>query len=113
MAEAVVSDFSLSLAFRHRLSKVLVKSDNLIVCQGLHNVDDNITELGIICKSIRESFPKFDTRVFNHGYREVNEGAHIMAHCIANWNIPMVLMDIPLISLIDHLKLAGVRPTSD
>ena len=50
---------------------------------------------------------------FNHGYREVNEGAHIMAHCIANWNIPMVLMDIPLISLIDHLKLAGVRPTSD
>ena len=50
---------------------------------------------------------------FNHGYREVNEGAHIMAHCIANWNIPMVLMDIPLISLVDHIKLAGVRPTSD
>ena len=113
MAEAVVSDFSLSLAFRHRLSKVLVKSDNLIVCQGLHNVDDNITELGIICKSIRESFPKFDTRVFNHGYREVNEGAHIMAHCIANWNTPMVLMDIPPISLIDHVKLDGVTPTSN
>ena len=74
---------------------------------------DKITELGIICKSIRESFPKFDTRVLNHCYREVNEGAHIMAHCIANWNTPMVLMDIPLISLIDHLKLAGVRPTSD
>ena len=54
------------------------------------------------------------TLVFcNHGYREVNEGAHIMAHYIANWNIPMVLMDIPLISLIDHLKLDGVRPTSD
>ena len=50
---------------------------------------------------------------FNHGYREVNEGAHIMAHYIANWNIPMVLMDIPLISLIDSLKLDGVRPTSD
>ena len=113
MAEAVVSDFSLSLAFRHRLSKVLVKSDNLIVCQGLHNVDDNITELGIICKSIRESFPKFDTRVFNHGYRQVNEGAHIMAHCIANWNTPMVLMDIPPISLIENHKLDGVRPTLD
>ena len=92
---------------------VLVKSDNMIVCQGLHNVDDNITELGIICKSICELFPKFDTRVFSHGYREVNEGAHIMAHCIANWNTPMVLMDIPPISLIDHVKLDGVRPTSD
>ena len=50
---------------------------------------------------------------FNHGSREVNEGAHIMAHCIANWNITIVLMDTPLISLIDHLKLDGVRPTSD
>ena len=50
---------------------------------------------------------------FNHGYREVNEGAHIMAHCIANWNTPMVLMDIPPISLSDHLKLDGVRPTLD
>ena len=50
---------------------------------------------------------------FNHGYREVNEGAHIMAHCIANWNTPMVLMDIPPISLIDHVKLYGVRPTLD
>ena len=63
-------------------------------------MDDNITELGIICKSICESFPNFDTRAFSHGYREVNEGAHIMAHCIANWNTPMVLMDIPPISLI-------------
>ena len=76
-------------------------------------MDGNITELGIICKSICELFPKFDTRVFSHGYREVNEGAHIMAHCIANWNSPMVLMDIPPISLIDHFKLDGVRPTSD
>ena len=76
-------------------------------------MDDNITELGMICKSIFEVFPKFDTRVLNHCYREVNEGAHIMAHCIANWNTPMVLMDTPPISLIDHLKLDGVRPTSD
>ena len=76
-------------------------------------MDDHITELAIICKSIRELFPKFDTRVFSHGYREVNEGAHIMAHCIANWNILMVLMDIPPISLIDHVKLDGVTPTSN
>ena len=76
-------------------------------------MDDNITELGIVCKSIRESFPKFDTLFFNHGYREVNEGAHIMAHCIANWNIPMVLMDIPPISLIEIHKMDGVRPTLD
>ena len=69
-------------------------------------------ELGIICKSICEVFPKFDTRVLNHCYREVNEGANIMVHCIANWNIPMGLIYIPLISLIDHLKLDGVRPTS-
>ena len=58
-------------------------------------MDDNITELGIVCKSIRESFPKFDTRVFNHGYREVNEAAHIMAHSVANCNTPIVIMDIP------------------
>ena len=76
-------------------------------------MDDNITELGIICKSICELFPKFDTRVFSHGYRKVNEGAHIMAHCIANWNTPMVLMNIPPISLIENHKLDGVRPTSD
>ena len=90
-----------------------MKSDDMIVCYGLHNVYDNITELGIICKTIRELFPKFDTRVFSHGYRELNEGAHIMAHCIANWNTPMVLMDIPPISLIENQKLDDVRPTSD
>ena len=76
-------------------------------------MDDNITEVGIICKSIRELLPKFDKHVFNHGYRDVNESAHIMAHCIANWNTPMVLMDIPPISLIDHVKLDGITPTSN
>ena len=52
-------------------------------------------ELVIICKNIRGLLPKFDTCVWNHGYRKVNEVSHIMAHSIANCNTPIVIMDIP------------------
>ena len=95
MVEAVVVEFGLQLVVNHRFTKVLMESANLMAWQGLHDVDNNIMELGIICKYIRGLHPKFDTCVWNHGYGKVNEVSHIMADCIANCNTPIVVMDIP------------------
>ena len=95
MVEAVVVEFGLQLVVCHRFTKVLMQSANLMAWQGLHDVDNNIMELGIICKNIRGLLPMFDTCVWNHGYRKVNEVSHIMVHSIANCNTPIVIMDIP------------------
>ena len=72
-----------------------MQNANLMALQGFHDVDNNILELGIICKNIRGLLPKSDTCVWNHGYGKVNEVSHIMAHSIANCNTPIVIMDIP------------------
>ena len=95
MVEAVVVEFGLQLVVSHRFTKVLTESANLMAWQGLHDVDNNIMLLGIICNNIHGLIPKFDTCVWNHSYHNVNEVSHIMAHSIANSNTPIVIMDIP------------------
>ena len=95
MVEAVAVEFGLQLGVSHRFTKVLMESASLMAWQGLHDVDNNIMELGIICKNIRGLLPMFDTCVWNYGYRKVNEVSHIMAHSTANCNIPIVIVDIP------------------
>ena len=95
MVEAVVVKFGLQLVVSHRFTKVIMESTNLMVWQGLHDMDNNIMLLGIICNNIHGLIPKFDTCVWNHGYHNVNELCHIMAHSIANCNTPIVIMDIP------------------
>ena len=61
-------------------------------------------EWGTICKNILGWLPKFDTCVWNHCYRKVNEVSHIMAHSIANCNNPIVIMDIPQKKLITKIR---------
>ena len=67
MVEVVVVEFGLQLVDSNRFTKVLKESANLMACQGLHDVDNNIMELVIICKNIRGLLPMFDTCVWNHG----------------------------------------------
>ena len=95
MVEAVAVVFGLQLFVSHQFNKVLMESANLMAWQDLHDVDNNIMELVIICKNIRGLLPKFDTCVWNHGYHNVNEVSQILAHSIANCNTPIVVMGIP------------------
>ena len=95
MVQAVVVEFGLQLIISHRFTKVLMQNANLMALQGFHDVDNNILELGIICKNISGLLPQFDPCVWNYCYRKVREFSHIMAHSIANCNTPIVIMDIP------------------
>ncbi|CAN1239255.1 hypothetical protein LINGRAPRIM_LOCUS2305 [Linum grandiflorum] len=80
----------------------------MVVMQGSHQMEDSMSELGILYRSIRGLLDKFGSGLWQHDRREVNEAAHIMAHSNAYWNSPIVWMDRPSIFLVDQFKPANV-----
>ncbi|KAK9266575.1 hypothetical protein L1049_021625 [Liquidambar formosana] len=91
--EALAFQCALHFARDIGLRKIIVEGDNLEVVQGILNVVEDCSSLGLIFEDIREDSGHFSSISFKHIYREGNAVAHCLAKHACNTNSTSIWLE--------------------
>ncbi|CAN0876047.1 hypothetical protein LINGRAHAP2_LOCUS11081 [Linum grandiflorum] len=113
LAEAITIEFRLQTAKQHQFCDIIIESDCLDIVQQVQEMGEDLSEIRVICRSIRRLLDEFDSAQIQHCSREDNKTAHIMAHSEARWNYRVEWVDRPPIYIVYQLILDNVTVYSE